>query len=89
MESHISHIFADLFSSRPKSYSKKGLNKLLTLRLLKENGVDLEQLYLSSLLNKEKTTTTYSSSNYNYWIVNRNLDKIYKDKFNLYSTGVR
>lgn len=66
MESHISHIFADLFSSRPKAYSKKGLNKLLTLRLLKENGVDLEQLYLSSLLNKEKTTTTYSSSNYNY-----------------------
>lgn len=66
MESHISHIFADLFSSRPKAYSKKGLNKLLTLRLLKENGTNLEQLYLNSLLTKEKLTTTYSHSNYNY-----------------------
>ena len=49
MESHISHIFADLFTSRPKSYSKKGLNKLLEIRLLKINGADLKQLYLDNV----------------------------------------
>lgn len=49
MESHISHIFADLFTSRPKAYSKKGLEKLLQIRLLKINGYDLKELYLRSI----------------------------------------
>lgn len=49
MESHISHIFADLFTSRPKAYSKKGLNKLLEIRLLKTNGTDLKTLYLNNV----------------------------------------
>lgn len=49
MESHISHYFADLFTSRPKAYSKKGLIKLLTLRLLKINGINLKELYLSNI----------------------------------------
>ena len=42
MESHISHIFADIFTSRPKAYSKKGLKQLLKLRLLKMNGHDIK-----------------------------------------------
>lgn len=50
MESHISHIFADLFTSRPKAYSKKGLRKLLELRVLKINGTDIKQLYLQQLI---------------------------------------
>lgn len=49
MESHISHIFADLFTSRPKAYSKKGLEKLLQIRLLKVNRYHLKQLYLYSI----------------------------------------
>lgn len=49
MESHISHIFADIFTSRPKAYSKKGLDKLLKLRLLKINGIDIKQLYLNNV----------------------------------------
>ena len=51
MESHISHIFADLFTSRPKSYSKKGLEKLLQIRLLKVNGYNLKEIYFKSLNN--------------------------------------
>ena len=51
MESHISHILADLFTARPKAYSKNGLRKLLKLRLLKVNKVDIRQLYLNQLIN--------------------------------------
>ncbi len=53
MESHISHIFADLFTSRPKAYSKKGLKQLLKLRLLKINGKDIKEQYLNQYRNKE------------------------------------
>lgn len=49
MESHISHIFADIFTSRPKAYSKKGLRQLLKLRLLKTNGKNIKELYLNQL----------------------------------------
>lgn len=53
MESHISHIFADLFTSRPKAYSKKGLKQLLKLRLLKINGKDIKKQYLNQYRNNE------------------------------------
>ena len=46
MESHISHIFADIFTSCPKAYSKKGLRQLLKLRLLKVNNKDIKNMYL-------------------------------------------
>jgi hypothetical protein len=51
MESHISHIFADIFTSRPKAYSKKGLRQLLKLRLLKVNNKNIKDLYFKSLQN--------------------------------------
>ena len=54
MESHISHIFADIFTSRPKAYSEKGLRQLLKLRLLKVNKKDIRQIYLDSLKPKEE-----------------------------------
>lgn len=60
MESHISHIFADLFTSRPKAYSKKGLRQLLKLRLLKTNEKDIKQMYLNNLKPK-KDKTSYTS----------------------------
>lgn len=56
MESHISHIFADLFTSRPKAYSKNGLRKLLNLRVLKTNKVDIKKLYLNQLLNSNTSS---------------------------------
>lgn len=74
MESHISHIFADLFTSRPKAYSKNGLRKLLKLRILKTNGINIKKLYLNQLLNpntssikqqKEKESNKPISIKYN------------------------
>ena len=56
MESHISHIFADLFTSRPKAYSKNGIRQLLKLRLLKVNNFDIKQKYLDSLEYKLKNS---------------------------------
>lgn len=54
MESHISHILADLFTARPKAYSENGLRKLLRLRLLKINGINIKELYLNNLINPLK-----------------------------------
>ena len=51
MESHIAHILADLFTARPKAYSEKGLRKLLKLRILKVNNVNIKGLYLNQLIN--------------------------------------
>ena len=49
MESHISHILADIFTSRPKAYSKKGLRQLLKLRILKVNKTDIKKLYFQNI----------------------------------------
>ena len=57
MEAHISHCFADIFTSRPRAYSEKGLRHLLKLRLLKVNGIDIQKTYFEVLNNK------YSKSN--------------------------
>lgn len=54
MEGHISHILADLFSSRPKGYSLHTLTKLLNLRTLKKNGFDLRKIYLKIFDKKYK-----------------------------------
>ncbi len=53
MESHISHIFADIFTSRPKSYSKKGIIQLLKLRLLKINKKDIKEEYFKQFKLRE------------------------------------
>lgn len=53
MESHISHIFADLFTSRPKAYSKNGLKQLLKLRLLKINNKNIKEEYFSQFKPKK------------------------------------
>lgn len=84
MESHISHIFADLFTSRPKSYSKKGLRQLLKLRLLKENRKDIKQLYLNNLKPKLEKTTYTSRYNkgkfdYEYYDTSQKFNFLYQD----------
>lgn len=86
MESHISHIFADLFSARPKAYSKHGLEKLLTLRLLKVNGYDLKQVYLSSFnkINVQHTSAVYNNIhnlNLDYHTNESSFEKEYKTMF--------
>lgn len=52
MEAHISHCFADIFTSRPRAYSEKGLRQLLKLRLLKVNEIDIQKTYFDVLNGK-------------------------------------
>lgn len=66
MESHISHIFADIFSSRPKAYSKKGLSQLLKLRLLKVNNKNIKEKYFNTFRKKE-SRINQSHTYYNYY----------------------
>lgn len=78
MESHISHIFADIFTSRPKAYSEKGLKQLLKLRLLKVNNIDIKDLYFASLKPKEliiftNTKLNKDLNNYKYYDFNDKL----------------
>ena len=77
MESHISHIFADLFTSRPKAYSKKGLRQLLKLRLLKVNNIDIKTKYFNSLESNLSTIYQNNSST-----TNNNMNDYYKQKIN-------
>lgn len=63
MESHISHIFADLFTSRPKSYSKNGLIQLLKVRLLKINGYNIKDIYFKNLNKKIEQETITKPNN--------------------------
>lgn len=46
MEGHISHVYASLFTSRPKAYSKRMIDKLSELRTMDVNDVDIAQSYL-------------------------------------------
>lgn len=48
MESQISHNLAYLFTSRPKGYSLKTLNKMLKIRLLFKNNENIKLLYLNN-----------------------------------------
>lgn len=48
MESQISHNIAAFFTSRPKGYSIKMINKLTKLRLLYKNHHNIKELYLNN-----------------------------------------
>ena len=52
MEAQISHVFAAIFTARPRAYSKEGLKHLLKLRLLRANKVDIQKLYFEVLNNQ-------------------------------------
>ena len=72
MESHISHIFADLFTSRPKAYSKKGIKQLLKLRLLKTNNKNIKEEYFSQFKPKKNKYISeleeIKTNNYNNYL---------------------
>ena len=44
MESHISHILADLFTARPKAYSENGLRKLRVRQKWHKKRTSVEKL---------------------------------------------
>jgi len=48
MESHISHYVASHFGSRPKGYSDKHIEQYLKIETLKNNGINILDLYLKS-----------------------------------------
>ena len=82
MESHISHIFADIFTSRPKAYSKKGLRQLLKLRLLKVNGKNIKELYLNQLNSNITLFTNKDEINFDIFekkVFNFNLSALIKE----------
>lgn len=84
MESHISHIFADLFTSRPKAYSKKGIKQLLKLRLLKINQRNIKEEYFNQFKPKENKNADERrmiKNNYN----NNYLSKLLFRKFGNYT----
>lgn len=64
MESNISHNIADLFTSRPKAYSLKTIDKLMENRMLYKNNYNLKELYLSNYNNKEKIIVDIKDINY-------------------------
>ena len=66
MESHISHLIASLFSSRPKGFSTKRIAKYLKLNDYKNNNINIFKLYLSTY-SKKKTTKLYENT-YDYEI---------------------
>lgn len=84
MESHISHIFADIFTSRPKAYSKNGLIQLLKLRLLKINSKNIKEEYLNTFrktnINKNQSNELYRKLTYKQ----SNINKFFSEQLDNY-----
>ena len=53
MESHISHLIASFFSSRPKGFSTKRIDQYLKLNDYKNNGINIFRLYMQSYNNEK------------------------------------
>ena len=66
MESHISHLITSFFSSRPKSFSRKRINKYLKLNDYKHNNINIFKLYLNTYYKKQ--TVILNENTYNYEI---------------------
>lgn len=93
MESQISHNIADLFSSRPKGYSKKTLQKLLKLRLLYKNNESIKKLFLNNynkkdilVINEEHLNFSIFEKNTNYNIDNSYIPVNYHPGFHYDNT---
>lgn len=66
MESHISHLIASFFSSRPKGYSTKRIEKYIKLNDYKHNNINIFKLYLNTY--SKKQTITLDENKYDYEI---------------------
>lgn len=64
MESQISHSLAAYFTSRPKGYSLKTLDKLINLRLLKLNKCNIKMLFLNNINKQNIINLNESYNNY-------------------------
>lgn len=70
MEAQISHSLAAYFTSRPKGYSLKTLDKLINIRLLKLNKYNIKKLFLNNI-NKSQIINI-NSDELNYSMFDRN-----------------
>lgn len=75
MESHISHLIASFFSSRPKGFSTKRIEQYLKLNDYKNNGINIFKLYLQSYNNEEVVEIGEEEAN-NYIFDNSNRGNI-------------
>lgn len=66
MESHISHLIASFFASRPKGYSTKNIKKYLLLNDYKNNNVNIFNLYLKTYKYKECITINENICNFDF-----------------------
>lgn len=69
MESQISHSLAAYFTSRPKGYSLKTLDKLINLRLLKLNKYNIKELFLNNF--NKNIIINLNNEKMNYSIFNK------------------
>ena len=91
MESQISHNIADLFTSRPKGFSVKMINKLTEIRMHYKNNHNLKELYLNNFNSNTTLTINKEFLNFNifdkYNKYNFNIFDKY-NKYNLYSNKI-
>ena len=91
MEAHISHCFADIFTSRPRAYSENGLRHLLKLRLLKVNNIDIQQTYFDVINGKYRDIPILDSNIFDISFTNPNSNYQYPERlkniFNSYSNS--
>lgn len=64
MESHISHLIASLFSSRPKGFSTKRITKYLKLNDYKNNNINIFKLYMQSYKNTKEVVINENKLDY-------------------------
>lgn len=73
MESHISHFLASHFSSRPKGYSRKNIEKYIKLQEYKLNGINIMDLYLKSYDKKDEIVYNKKEVSYSIFEHNTNI----------------
>jgi hypothetical protein len=71
MESHISHLIASFFSSRPKGYSTKRINQYLKLNDYKNNNINIFKLYAQSYKNTKEITI--NENNLDFSVLENNI----------------
>lgn len=46
VEGHVSHVLASKLTSRPKAYKLKRIYQTINIRTMKQNGIDIKEVYL-------------------------------------------
>lgn len=87
MESQISHNLAYLFTSRPKGYSLKMLDKMLKIRLLFKNNENIKLLYLNNFNNNIIIDYKKETLNFDLFNQSKKIDHSYQKQLYTPSIG--